>query len=207
MKKGCFFVALLTLFSCGGGEDVDGTEEGAHKNELVEADEDSKWTLQTDGEFCEIMIPNEMTENVELNEEATIKYAVIKEEEGTVLENYLIVIPETHEEIASYELDLEFNVTSYSELCVQNMVETMTSHEVLSGEVEVEEQNGMEGVINEILGTMVIGEEGQELEIYYMMGVYHGEDAFYQVLSWTLADQKDEFRTNMDKMVRSFKEI
>ena len=155
MKKGCFFVALLTLFSCGGGEDVDGTEEGAHKNELVEADEDSKWTLQTDGEFCEIMIPNEMTENVELNEEATIKYAVIKEEEeeGTVLENYLIVIPETHEEIASYELDLEFNVTSYSELCVQNMVETMTSHEVLSGEVEVEEQNGMELVMNEILGT------------------------------------------------------
>ena len=58
----------------------------------------------------------------DLNPEAKIKYGEVKQQDGSVLENYLIVIPETHEEIAAYELDFEFDAKSYSEICVENLL-------------------------------------------------------------------------------------
>jgi hypothetical protein len=40
-----------------------------------------------------------------------------------------------------------------------------------------------------------------------MMGVMQGEKGFYQVVSWSVADQKDIFRADMERMIRSFREI
>ena len=210
VKVSTVSLIVLALTACGGGEEqAESLDDLA--NELTEDLSnidlgDSGWDTQTDDEFCEIEIPNKMNSMDELNAEATIKYGVTEQDGSVVLENYVIVIPETHEEIAAYDLDFEFTTESYTSLSVDNMGEDLLLYEVLTEDAEVETINGMEAIVNEMEGSMMIG-EGQTIDIYYMMGVFKGEKAFYQVLSWTVADQKSEFKADMEKMIRSFKEI
>jgi hypothetical protein len=39
------------------------------------------------------------------------------------------------------------------------------------------------------------------------MGVIETPYAFYQILTWTRADKKDEFQPDMNAMIESFKEL
>lgn len=198
---------ILGLMACGGSEEDHETAGDAIENVInVVGDVELNQTVQTDGEFCNITIPNSMEEMEELNPLASIKYGSVEKSGGEVLENYIIVIPETYEEIAAYEFEFEFDLASYNDVCVEGMTDGLVNYEVLSDGPEVEEVNGMEVIITELQGGIDVGEAGI-IEIYYLMGVFKGENAYYQVLSWTLKDQKSRFKKDMEKMIRSFEEI
>lgn len=201
---------LMTgIVACGSAEEAEEATNNSVENLLDELDleeQEAGWEIQTDLEFCQMRIPNSMDEMPELNPLATIKYGSAKQVGDKVYENYVIVIPETYEEIEGYEFDFEFDLESYSDVCVDGMIDGLQSHEILTKDAEAEEINGLNAIVTELQGTIAVG-EGQVVEIYYLMGVFKGENAYYQVLTWTLKDQKSKFKKDMEKMIRSFKEI
>lgn len=200
---------IAGLVSCGGAEEAEEATNNSVENLLDELDleeQEAGWEIQTDLEFCQMRIPNSMEEMPELNPLATIKFGSVEQSGDKVYENYVIVIPETYEEIEGYEFDFEFDLESYSDVCVDGMIEGLQSHEILTKDAEAEEINGLNAIVTELQGAIAVG-EGQVVEIYYLMGVFKGENAYYQVLTWTLKDQKSKFKKDMEKMIRSFKEI
>lgn len=200
---------IAGLASCGDSEEAEETSNNSVENLLDELDleeQEAGWEIQTDREFCQMRIPNSMEEMPELNPLATIKYGSVEQSGDKVYENYVIVIPETYEEIEEYNFDFEFDLESYNEVCVDGMKDGLQSHEVLTKDSEIEEINGLDAILTELQGSIAVG-EGQVVEIYYLMGVIKGDNAYYQVLSWTLKDQKSKFKKDMEKMIRSFKEI
>lgn len=214
MKKFLIIFLAFNLVACSADEEVKDEESLTDvfndlNNELTElADESQKllWTLQTDSVFCEIEIPNRMKEKPMLNQEASIKYGEIVEIDGKVFENYILVLPETFAEIESYDLDVELNTVNYHEICKEKLVEGLFDVVIIEESEEPIDLNGSDAIISIIEGKKMITEE-LTIAIYYELAVVQGEKGFYQILSWTLSDQKDKYADDMDRMTNSFKEL
>lgn len=194
---------FLAMTACGS------SEADNAKNELTDALdklEDEMGSVSTDwrtistNSYFDIDIPTKMSADGDLNSSASVQYAYVEEVAGTVKELYMIVIMETKEEIESYELDMEFDALSYGEISANNLESGLDTYEILTKEPKVESINGIDCVKYEMEGTL--GDVG----VFYKLGVFEGENAFYQVLTWTIKDQKSEFIGDMDKMIASFKE-
>jgi len=167
---------------------------------LVGCSGEIAWKTDKSTGFYEIDIPERMEVMDDLNPDATSQFGYIKEEGDAAKEHYVIVLMETKEEIATYDLGFELDAMSYSELALQALEGGLDSYEVLTKNAKVEKVNGMDCVKNEISGS--IG----DVNVFYKLGLFEGEKAFYQVLTWTIEDQKDEFGPHMDKIINSFKE-
>lgn len=194
---------FLALAACGSSESDDSKKEltdalNEMNKELESTDGD--WRTISTNSYFDVDIPSKMTISTELNDEASVQYEYVQEVAGTVKELYMIVIMETKEEIETYELDMEFDALSYGDLSVANLEGGLDTYEVLTKNPEIESINGLDCAKYEMSGSL--GAVG----VYYKLGVFEGENAFYQVLTWTLEDQKSEFKGDMEKMINSFKE-
>ncbi|MEO9531089.1 MAG: hypothetical protein ABJG68_06245 [Crocinitomicaceae bacterium] len=210
-KYNSIFFSLILLTACSGADDQSEQIEGDLQtvvNEGLDKLEEEKpdWQYVQDGDKYEIEIPSRMEFMERLHPEAVIKYAEVRKDTDRVYENYIMILPETHEEIASYELGFEFTTQSYHQHHLKSMGSDMVEYTILTPESKVEDINGLEGVISEMQGTLVL-KDSNLVDIYYMMGVIQGEKAFYQVLSWTVADQQGLYKRDMERMIRSFREI
>lgn len=204
-------IALLAMgfVACGGGEDSDSSDDLTESlddlDEMLDDSDPNAWFEDGDDAYFTMSLPGHMESRYDLNQEASLQYGYVAEVGGEVLENYIIVLLETKEEIAGYELDVELDAMSYWEISANALGEDLDSYEIVTENPEVESINGMNCVISEMEGSM-ISEYGL-VEVYYMLGVFEGENAFYQVLTWTILDQKSEFKADMKKMIKSFEEI
>jgi hypothetical protein len=191
---------FLALAACGSSEtDSTKNESTDSQNEETETT-DADWRTISTNSYFDIDIPTKMIIDPELNEEASVQYSYVEDVNGTVKELYMIVIMETKEEIESYELDMDFDALSYGELSVANLEGGLDTYEVLTTDPKIETINGLDCAKYEMAGSL--GAVG----VYYKLGVFEGENAFYQVLTWTLDNQKSEFKGDMDKMIGSFSE-
>lgn len=157
-------------------------------------------TISADSLF-EIELPLNMTEKADLNDDASLKYAFIGRLLDIVYEHYVIVITDTKAEIESYDLNVVFDAMSFSQAVVESVVEGYDTYEILTTEPAIENINGMDCVIYEIDAAL------GDVRTYHLLGVFEGEKAFYQVLTWTLLEQKSEFKDNMTHMIYSFREL
>jgi len=167
---------------------------------LVGCSGEIAWKTDKSTGFYEIEIPEHFEVMNDLNSEATSQFGYVADEGGTTKEHYLIILMETKEEIASYDLGFEFDAMSYSELAVQSLEGGLDGYEVITKDPKVEKVNGMDCVKSEMRGNL------GAVEVFYKLGVFNGENAFYQVLTWTIEDQKEQFGPHMDKIINSFKE-
>ncbi|MBK7129747.1 MAG: hypothetical protein IPM74_05430 [Crocinitomicaceae bacterium] len=159
-----------------------------------------KYKTDKNSGFYEIDIPEHMEITSELNDEASTQYEWVSAEGSVTKEHYVIVLMETKEEIASYGLEGMFDALSYSELSVESIGSGLIEYNILTKAPKIEKINGMDCVRYQMDGSNgVVG-------VYYELGVFEGEKAFYQVLTWTIKDQKDEFKPQMDHIINSFKE-
>lgn len=173
--------------------------------ELSEDINTSIWEVQSDGELFELEIPNQMKQMDELNPTAKLEFGYYERLGADVKENYIIVMPHQIAELEEESPNQTHSIQSYAELSVNNMMEGKSSYEILNDEA-LEQINGMDAIIHEIRASMSVT-DSTTVDLYYMLGVFEGEKTFYQVLSWTLLDQKDDFRADMRHMIYSFKEI
>ena len=147
-----------------------------------------------------IQVPDYMSEVKDLNDEADVQFQYVREEDDVLMELYLLVLFETHKEIKSYKLGYEFTALSYWELAVQNLVSSLSNSQIITDPLTTETVNGMECVRGDVFA------EFGEVDVVYHLGVYKGKWAFYQVLTWTIADQRERFKPEMEKIVGSFNE-
>lgn len=173
--------------------------------ELSENINTSIWEVRTDGELFEIEVPNQMKQMDELNPTAKLEYGYYERFGSEVKENYILVMPHELDELEEEFPNQTHSIQSYAELSVNNMMAGKSSYEVLNDEA-LEKINGMDAIIHEIKASMLVSDSAT-VDLYYMLGVFEGEKAFYQVLSWTLLEQKEDFRADMRHMIYSFKEI
>lgn len=198
-------VLALGMAACGGTREDEVEDMMNELNESLENlgnDESSEGGWSTvEGDGFEIDVPGHMEEMYDLNAEASLQYGYVAEVGSEVREHYLIVLMETKEEIASYELDMEFDAMSYRDISVESLRDGLDSYEVLTTEPKVETINGMDCVKNEMRGSL------GAVNVYYQLGVFEGENAFYQVLTWTVEEQKSYFVNDMEQSIDSFKEL
>lgn len=150
--------------------------------------------------FYEIDVPERMQSTNELHAEASTQYEYVEQVGDVVKEHYLIILMETKESIDALGLDFEFDALTYSELSIQALEGGLASSEVLTKEPKIEKVNGMDCVKIDMKGN------ANGIDVFYKIAIFEGEKAFYQVVTWTLLEQKDEFAPIMDKMLASFKE-
>ncbi|MBI3136759.1 MAG: hypothetical protein HYZ14_18945 [Bacteroidetes bacterium] len=199
-------LAMLSLgfFACGSSEADKAQDELTDAlnelNEELNTSSSTSWKTINDNSYFSIDIPDHMKVETTLNAEASLQYAYVEQVGTKVKEHYMIVLMETHEEIDSYELETEFDAASYGALSAENLGTGLDEYTIMTENPEVKEVNGMDCVRYEMEGAM------GDVQVYYELGVFEGEHAFYQVLTWTILDQKPEFKADMDKIITSFKE-
>ena len=207
--KALMMVALFALYSCVG---VETTEEHPvdsemdQLNDLMEEMEDDP--VPESADFT-LEIPERMLTMTELNPDAEAQYGYVEEivdenGESKVLENYVIVMMETKEEMEAYEVQLDWDAKSYRDNVIESLRDGVDKFIVETENPEIQEVNGMDCVKNEMIGTLET--RNGPIELFYKLGVFEGEKAFYQVLTWCVGDQREEFEADMDRMINSFEE-
>ena len=155
-------------------------------------------------ELFTIDVPSGMVDMPGLNNDASLQYGYpldsVAEDLEPAKEQYLIVMLETKEEIASYGLDADFDALKYSEVSMEALQYNLEDFEIVSEEPEIKDRNGMQFVEIEMQGSV------GDLSVFYKLAVYEGENAFYQILAWCNLEDKDQFLPDMNRSIQSFKE-
>lgn len=201
LSIGSVHLAVIYLITaCSANTSV---EADTHLSDTTSAspDEPKEWfTVEADNLF-HIDLPINMTEKKDLNTDASLEYAYMEKVADVVKEHYVIVMTDTKEEIESYNLSVDFNAMSFSQAALESVVEGYDTYEILTSEPDVETINDMDCVIYEIEAAL------GDVKTYHILAVFEGEHAFYQILTWTLSDQKQEFKEKMLQIIHSFTEI
>ena len=179
MKKGVLIsITILILSSCGVGR----------QNEDVVVE--GKFTMK---------IPLNMSIASDLNDDAALQY------QNLFNELYVIVIDEdiTEFETLIEENDLKedygFDLDGYFNLVINGCV--MELENVKKSEVIDIRING--------LSAKQIGIEGEieGIDIYYCYTAIKGKNTYYQIVSWTILENKAQHEKLLRKMALSFNEI
>lgn len=175
------FNLLLILFtsfiSCSNGDEV----------KLVKTDYDYS-----------IEIPAFLTKVSNLNEDASLQY------QHAWKELYMIVIDENKTEmdkaIEEYDLSPEYsnNLKGYTNLILFNFEENLGLYNISVEDTYINQlpakQFSTTGLVDGI-------------EIFYSVALIEGKHKYYQVMTWTLADKKNQYEQQMKDAIQSFKEI
>lgn len=138
--------------------------------------------------ICQLEIPEGWSERSDLNDEADIQVASIKEE------LYVIVLSEYKE-----DYDDGFTVSDHSERTLEYLMEGVEDAEIVSGPVNIE-VNGRPSVQYEIKGVV------DGIKAVYLHITVDGEIAFHQVVAWTLSSGYDKNKPILQSVVNTLAE-
>jgi hypothetical protein len=139
-----------------------------------------------------ISIPEYLQPCVDLHKDASFQY------QDTEKDIYAIVIDERKKTMAKYDLDYDIDLY-FKNIASQPFLETIKDGKVSTPEHKT--INGNPALVSEITGNV------DGIDAYYRMGVIETPYAFYQILTWTRADNKEKYANDMKKMIESFKEL
>lgn len=203
MHKFYPFLAIIIFTACSGEtESTDNVDFEESLNDLSEDILGPVWRVKSDSEFFELDIPVQMEVRDNLNPDASLQYSFLEKTDSAVHEHFIIVLKEPYPK--GRNLSDSVDVVGFTEAYIDSLMRGR-AFEVLN-EPTVETIHQMEATIHE-LGSVIIGPNEEEIGIFYMLGVFKGQKGLYQVLTWTLMDQKDLFYGDMRHMMYSFKEI
>lgn len=144
------------------------------------------------GHVFSITLPDYMSRTVGLNSSANFQY------KSEVKDVYGFVIGDDKEELKLAEL----NFASVAEFHEDFMKSFLTDAEKKNIGTPVVKKIG-EASFLECDVTYFDKEAGGE--IYYLVGVVETKFAFYKILSWSAAENKDKFKADFQKILYSFK--
>lgn len=163
---------------------------------LLSCASDQKQVVSTS--LYSLELPSFLNKANGINEDASLEY------QNLFKEFYTIVIDETKKEfndaIDSYDFGEEYqkNLTGYSKIVFDSFEMGLEIIENKDGSVKV-------GEMNAIRKTMDAKIDG--LDVFYHVSIIEGKDHYYQILSWTLLNKKEEYKSMMVDIEKSFKEI
>ncbi len=139
-----------------------------------------------------IQLPEYMQPATELHTDASLQY---KNEEKDI---YTIVIDESKKEMRNY--DLHYNLDSYfTAIASQTFIEFI-EHGKISTPI-TKQINGSAAMVAEITGDI------NQNPVYYKLAVIETDSSFYQILTWTNANNKQTYTHDIDQTIDSFKEL
>lgn len=155
-------------------------------------------TITVDGKYS-LDIPKELSTTTELHPEASLQYM------NVIREFYVMVIDEPVEDFAKavsenqLENVVELNEEGYADLVVPAIKDGLSN---LEDETPVKTKiNGLSAMIHKFSGHI------NDIDVYYNFCVVQGKKNYYQILIWTMKDQKEKFSPDMEKIMMSFKEL
>ena len=146
-----------------------------------------------------LTVPSYLSENGSLHEEASLQYA------NLFKEFYVIVIDEPKTEFSSALIDnlltdsYNDDIDGYAKLILDNF--TLSIEGFSASSIDKTIVNSMNARIATIEGSI------DGIDVFYTFAAVEGKNKFYQILTWTLADKKDDFKDKMQGIVRSIQEI
>lgn len=144
----------------------------------------TKWEVKEFNGYS-VELPDYLTEAKDLNDAAEVQY------ENNIKEIYFILIRESKDEAVGYTYD------SYCDFVKDNF------HDGAGNHVEntvLEKINGLLCCQFEVFGQI------NDIEIYYNVAVYEGKNDFYQLVGWTIKGRMVEYKTDLERIVKSLKE-
>ncbi len=155
-------------------------------------------TIKKKGAY-KIELPGYMSESTILHDEASLQY------QNTFKELYIIVLDEPKQSfnnaISGNSLATEYSqdIQGYADLLIEGLSTSLQ----LSQEPDPKPSK-----INGLTArTFTMQGISEGIDIYWRVAYIEGRENYYQVLAWTLAENKDKYDAAMGKMINSFKEI
>lgn len=196
-----FLPVLMTILTACGSD----SEKKPSSEDHNSATPDTSWIVREVHSYFNLSLPPEMMK-MELNDEASLEFGMVEEGERETTEFYALVLMETREELDSMKLDFEFDAVSYRDLSIEALGTSLANYKIIRKDEEPVMINGIPAVINETRGEMLT-ESGRVIPVYYMLTVYQGKKAFYQLLTWCKEVDKKDFRAKMERIAFSFQEL
>lgn len=205
-KSVCLFAMTgFLMIACNGSNSNEESLTDALEKLNEKLDEasgpETEWQTILDHPAFSVDLPMRMKFESSLNPDADLQYAYVEETDFGTKEHYVIVLIQYKDSIPDYDDEsAEFSIEEFGNRASSDLGNSLDEYEIFTAEPEVEDVNGLECMRYEMSGGM------GDVKIYYQMAVYKGDKAFYQLVTWTLQNQKEEFKGEMDRMISSFKE-
>lgn len=151
------------------------------------------------GDRYSISIPSFLTKTNALNDEASLQY------QNTFKGFYVIVIDESIEEMheALYDNDLtdeySADIDGYSKVVLTGFLEALNITD--TSDIMEAQIGGMPARTVSMTG-LVSG-----LDVFYDVAFVQGSESYYQILTWTLAGSEKKYKSKMDEIINSLREL
>ena len=149
----------------------------------------------TIGNEYSIALPSSLSKAENLNTEASLQY------QNIFRELYVIVLDEPKKEVDSYleSTSSASGLNGYAKLLKNNFKEAL--EKPTFSEPKNSQINGLKAQLHSVSATV------EASEIYYELAYIEGKSNYYQVLVWTVYDQKENHIEEMKEIISSFKEL
>jgi hypothetical protein len=145
------------------------------------------------GHSFDIGLPEYMSRTVGLNTVSAIEY------KSTVKDVYGFIIFDTKEDLALVDMKYS-SIDEFYEDFIKDFLKDEEKRKVSKP------QSQKKGDINFIECDVTYYDKDAKTEIYYLVGVVETKTAYYKVLSWAVAENKDKFKTDFQKILYSLKD-
>lgn len=145
------------------------------------------------GHVFYISLPDYMSKTVGLNSSSIIQY------KSAVKDVYGFVIEDNKEELALADL----NYVSLAEFYEDFIKDFVVDQDKRAVSKPVYKKVG---TTNFVESDVTYYDKEATIEIYYLVGIVETKDAFYKVLSWSSAENKDKFKADFQKILYSLKD-
>ena len=145
------------------------------------------------GNVFYVSLPEYMSKTTGLNSVATIQY------KSVVKDVYGFVIEDTKEDLKLVEMSFT-SVTEFYDEFMKTFIKDEDKR-VVSGFTLLKK-----GETNFVEADLTYYDKDAKAEIYYLIGIVETKTAYYKVLSWALAENKDKFKADFQKILYSLKD-
>ncbi len=145
------------------------------------------------GHVFYVGLPDYMNKTLELNSAAVIQY------KSEVKDVYGFIIEDNKEELKL----AEFNYNSISEF-YEGFIKDFVADE--EKRVVSKPTYKKIGNTNFVESDVTYFDKDATIDIYYLVGIVETKDAFYKVLSWSAAKNKDQFKADFQKIIYSLRD-
>lgn len=193
--KSLMFVGLSTIVLSACTSSSDDLEQSFLEDIEEAISEETTFNTKTVNNLFSLEVPDYMSEQDLGNEDASLQMGNLYKEV------YLLAIEESKTSLDA--VGLEFDVESYTEFAVEfakNAFITSSENKVT---LEPKEVNGAKMMTYDLEGTM----EGIPDDIYYSINIFETETYFYNVSYWCYAKDKETYKTDLEKTIKSFKQL
>lgn len=173
------FSAILLLTSCGTGGD-------------------KLKTVTVDNRYS-ISIPSFLTEAKNLNDDASLQY------QHALREFYVIVIDEPISDVQNILKDNDLtdlysdDIGGYSDLVIAGIEQNILAPQ---------KSTPIDTLVNNMPARLfTISGRFDHVDIFYSLGFIAGKERYYQIMTWTLLNKKEQYKEKMSKIIYSFTEI